>query len=69
MTRTDLELYTKSDVENARTKGQLVGWVQGGAVVLAGALLLSFIGWIPTLVVLGAGGVLIYKLMSSPKRD
>ncbi len=69
MTRTDLELYTKADIEKARTKGQLLGWVQGGAVVLAGALLLSFIGWIPTLVVLGAGGLLIYKLMSSPKRD
>lgn len=69
MTRTDLELYTKSDVENARTKGQLVGWVQGGAVMLAGSLLLNFLGWIPTLLVLGAGGFLIYKLMSSRKRD
>ena len=69
MTRTDLELYSKSDLEKARTKGQLLGWVQGGTVVLAGALLLSFIGWIPTLVVLGSGGLLIYKLMSSPKHD
>jgi hypothetical protein len=69
MTRTDLELYTKSDLEKARTKGQLVGWVQGGAVVLAGAVLLSFLGWIPTLVVLGAGGFLIYKLTSSSKHD
>lgn len=69
MTRTDLELYTKSDLEKARTKGQLIGWVQGGAVVLAGALLLSVLGWIPTLLVLGAGGFLLYKLTSSPKRD
>ena len=69
MTRTDLELYTKSDLEKARTKGQLVGWVQGGPVVLAGALLLSVVGWIPTLLVLGAGGFLLYKLTSSPKRD
>ena len=69
MTRTDLELYTKSDLENARTKGQLVGWVQGGAVVLAGGLLLSVLGWIPTLLVLGAGGFLLYKLTASPKRD
>ncbi len=69
MTRTYLELYTKSDLEKARTKGQLVGWVQGGAVVLAGALLLSVLGWIPTLLVLGAGGFLLYKLMSTPKRD
>lgn len=69
MTKTDLELYTKSDLEKARTKGQLIGWVQGGAVVLAGALLLSVLGWIPTLLVLGAGGFLLYKLTSSPKRD
>jgi len=69
MTRTDLELYTKSDLEKARTKGQLVGLVQGGAVVLAASLLFSFLGWIPTLLVLGAGGFLLYKLMSSPKRD
>jgi hypothetical protein len=39
--------YTRTDLENARTKGQLVGWVQAGAVVVGGVLLLKAIGWIP----------------------
>ena len=64
------ELYTQKDLENARTKGQLVGWVQGAAIGVGGVLLLGVIGWIPTLVVLGVGGFLLYKVFSgSSKKD
>jgi hypothetical protein len=68
MSGTDLERYTRTDLENARTKGQLIGWVQGGGIVLVGGLLLKFVGWIPTLAVIGVGGFLLYKLLA-PKRD
>jgi hypothetical protein len=62
------ELYTQKDLENARTKGQLVGWVQGAAIGVGGVLLLGVIGWIPTLVVLGVGGFLLYKVFSGSSK-
>ena len=62
------DLYTEKDLEKARTKGQLVGWLQGGAVAIIGMLLLSVIGWIPTLAVLGIGGFLVYKLFSGSSK-
>jgi len=33
MANTDLQLYTSTDIENARTKGQVVGWVQGAGTL------------------------------------
>ena len=62
--------YSKKDVDNARTKGQLVGWLQGAAAGVVGMILLGVIGWIPTILVLGVGGFLLYKLSSgSSKQD
>jgi hypothetical protein len=61
--------YTKKDVENARTKGQIFGWVQGGAVAVAGMILLGFIGWIPTVAVLGVGGYAVFRLLTRSRRD
>lgn len=62
------ERFTHQDVERARTRGQVIGWLQGGAVGVAGVVLLGFIGWLPTLAVLGIGGFALYKLLaSSPK--
>ena len=59
--------YTRTDLENARTKGQLIGWVQAGAVVLGGVLLLKAIGWIPVLVVVAAAAFIGYKVLSRKK--
>jgi hypothetical protein len=59
-------LHSQKDVDNARTKGQIIGWVQGAVVGIGGMLLLGVIGWIPTLVILGVGGFLLYKLLSGP---
>jgi len=44
-------IYTKEQLENARTKGQLVGWVQGGVGVGVLLFLLKFLGWIPLIAV------------------
>ena len=63
------DLYTKKDVDNARTKGELVGWIKGGAVGVTGMLLLGVIGWIPTVAVIGVGGFVVYKLFSGPSKS
>jgi len=68
MTKIDLpDLYTKKDVDRARTKGELVGWIKGGVVGVVGMLLAGVIGWIPTLAVIGVGGFVVYKVFSGPK--
>jgi hypothetical protein len=43
----------KADVENAQTKGQVIGWVQGASAVVVAGLVLSAIGWLPALIVVG----------------
>ncbi len=70
MAKIDLpDLYTKKDVDNARTKGELIGWLKGGAVGVTGVFLLGVIGWLPTLAVLGVGGFALYKVFSGPSKD
>jgi len=70
MTKIDLpDLYTKKDVDKARTKGELLGWIKGGVVGVVGMLLLGVIGWIPTLAVIGVGGFVVYKVFSGPKKS
>ena len=59
--------YTRTDLENARTKGQMIGWVQAGAVVLGGMLLLKAIGWLPVLLVVAAATFIGYKVLSRKK--
>ena len=56
--------YTRTDLENAKSKGQLIGWVQAGAVVLGGVLLLKAIGLIPVLLVVGAAAFIGYKVVT-----
>jgi hypothetical protein len=56
-------LYSKGDVDNARTKGQLIGWVQGAAVAVGGMLLMGVIGWLPTLAIVSVVGYLLYRLL------
>lgn len=60
-------VYSEKDVEKARTKGQLIGWVQGAAVGVIGMILLNLVGWIPTVLIMGAGGFVLYKLSGSSK--
>lgn len=70
MTKIDLpDLYTRKDVDSARTKGEIVGWVKGTALGVVGMLLLGVIGWIPTLAVVGVAGFALYKLFSGPKKS
>ena len=64
------KVYTETDLKRARTKGKAIGWLQGGGIVLAGAVVLKFLSWMPF--VLGGGAViwLLYKLLSKkPSED
>ena len=56
-------LFTKQDLENARTKGQVVGWIQGGGIVFVGWLLLGLVGWIPLLAIAGVVGYILYRVL------
>jgi hypothetical protein len=70
MAKIDLpDLYTKKEVDRARTKGEVIGFIKGGVAGVAGVMLLGVIGWIPTIAVLGVGGFVAYKLFSGPSKD
>jgi hypothetical protein len=60
---TDLKLYNDTDLQNARTKGQLVGWIQGGGAVLVTGIALNLLGWIPALLVIAVVGYALYRVM------
>jgi len=60
------ELYTNRDLARARRRGKIVGWLQGGAAVLLFGIGYSLIGWIPTLLVLGLVGFVVYRLLRKP---
>ncbi|MGI9626050.1 MAG: hypothetical protein ACR2QM_04380 [Longimicrobiales bacterium] len=63
-----IQLYTDGDLERAKNRGKLVGWVQGGVAVVLGGLLLQLIGWIPAVLVLGLVGYGLYRLLSGGKK-
>jgi MFS superfamily sulfate permease-like transporter len=56
-------IYTREQLDNARTKGQVIGWVQGGASVGVLLFLLQFLGWIPLVLVAGLLAFLGYKFV------
>ena len=60
-------IHTDQELEIARTKGQVIGWLQGAAAVIVGGVILNMLGWIPTLVVVGLGGFIAYKVLSKSK--
>jgi hypothetical protein len=63
----DLTRHTDKELELARSKGQVIGWAQGAGAVIAVSVVLSLIGWIPAVIVLGGVGYLVYRALS-PKR-
>jgi len=67
-----VKAYTEKDVTRARNRGQFVGWLQGGAVVIVGAIVLNLLGWVPAVLAVGAvgyGAFKIYKWMSKPSEE
>jgi len=67
MAKIDLpDLFTRKELESARTKGELMGMAKGAVLGVAGMLVLKVIGWIPAVAVIGIGGFVLYKLFSRP---
>ena len=62
--------YTEKELTRAKTTGRVVGWLQGGAVVLGGAILWNFfLGWIPVIIGVVLVIWVLVKLMSRPKKQ
>ena len=61
------KIYTETDLTKAKAKSRVIGWVQGGGVVLGGAILLNLLGWIPVVVGIAAVSWVLYKLLSRKK--
>lgn len=58
------KIYTERDITRARRKGKAIGWIQGGGVVIVGGMILNFLGWIPTVLVLVVVAYGVYRLLS-----
>ncbi len=65
------KIYTERDISRARRKGKAIGWLQGGGVVIAGGMILNFLGWIPTVLVIVVVAYGVFRLLSKKpsKRD
>jgi len=61
--------YTEKDLTRVKTKSRVVGWLQGGLVVLAGALLWNFVRWIPIALGVVVVGWVLLKLFSRSKKE
>jgi len=61
--------YSEDDLALARTKAKVIGWLQGGMVVVIGGMVLNVVGWIPALVIVGVVGYVAYKVLSKPSDD
>ncbi len=63
------KVYTEKEHTRAKTTGRVVGWLQGGAVVLGGAILWNLMGWIPVIIGVVVVGWVLMKLLSRPKKQ
>ncbi len=61
--------YTEKDLTRVKTTSRVVGWLQGGLVVLVGALLWNFVRWIPIALGVIVVGWVLLKLLSRPKKE
>ncbi len=63
------ELYTQRELDKTRRRQRLMGRIEGaGAIIVAGTVL-NFLGWIPTLLVLGLAGYVLYRVLSKPEGE
>ncbi len=61
--------YTEEELARIRTRAKAVGWIQGGATVFLGGLLLRLIGWIPAVLIVVVVGYLVFKLLGGGSED
>jgi len=63
------KVYTKSDLEKARKKGKVVGWMQAAGIIIGGAFVWNLLGWIPTLIVIAAVVYVLYRVLARPSKS
>lgn len=63
------KIYTEKDLTRAKDTAQVVGWLQGAGVVIAGAVLWNLLGWLPLLIVVVGVGWALMKLLSRSDRQ
>lgn len=62
------QIYTDQDLARARKKGKIIGWIQGGAIVIGAGFVWNLVGWIPTVLIIGGVAYLGYKLLAGPSK-
>jgi len=63
------ELYTQREVDKTRKRQRMLGRFEGAAAIVAAGAIFNFVGSIPTLLVLGVVGYVLYKILAKPKPD
>lgn len=58
------KIYTEQQLQAARGRAKVTGWVQGAGVVVGAGILWNLLGWIPMALAVGGGGYLAWKLLS-----
>ena len=64
----ETSIYTQEQLDSARDRSRVVGWIQGGLTTLAALFLLKMLGWVPLLVLLAAAGYGGYRLFTKGKK-
>lgn len=63
------ELYSRQELDKARRRHRIVGRIEGIAAAVAAGTIFNFLGWIPTVLVLGVAGYLIYRFILKPRKS
>lgn len=63
------ELYSRQELDKARRRHRIVGRIEGIAAAVAAGTIFSFLGWIPTVLILGVAGYLIYRFVLKPRKS
>ena len=63
------ELYSRREVDKTRRRQRTLGRVEGVAAVLVVGGIFNFLGWIPTVLVLGVVGYLLYRFLVKPRKS
>ncbi len=63
------ERYSRQELDKARRRHRIVGRIEGIAAAVVAGTIFNFLGWIPTVLVLGVAGYLIYRFFLKPRKS
>ena len=66
-TKYETSIFTQKQLDGARVRGQVKGWVQGAISTFLFLILFKFLGWIPAIMILGLIGYIGYRIFSAGK--